>query len=97
MCFGFKRNRRVEIMEASIKEATKEASVEDMDKEEEEDVMVVEEDNLPSFTMARKATCHDSILSFMYFVGISTTQIMSRRIAWTSCQNGKRRRGTKIW
>jgi hypothetical protein len=54
MLFGSKKNKRVETMEASIREDfIEEASEEYMEEEEEEDTMVAGEDHLPVLTMEK--------------------------------------------
>jgi hypothetical protein len=52
MFFNSKKNRRVETLDASAEEPTKEASEKDLEEKEEEDT-VEEEYLLPILTMAR--------------------------------------------
>jgi hypothetical protein len=48
-----KNNRSVETVEDLLEEDTKEIGQEDMDEKHEEDMVVVEEDHLPSLTVEK--------------------------------------------
>jgi hypothetical protein len=63
------KRKRVDIVEASTKEATKEAREEDM--EEEEILMVEEEDHLIVLNVVRYATCRDYVLCRVHSMGIA--------------------------
>jgi len=47
MIFGSKKNRRVEIMEASIEEDIKKTIEDDMEEDEEDDMLGAQVDHLP--------------------------------------------------
>jgi hypothetical protein len=48
-----KKNRRVETVEDLLEDDTKEIGEEDMDEKHEDDMVVVEEYNLPSLTVEK--------------------------------------------
>jgi hypothetical protein len=70
---------------------------EDLDKEEEEDMVVVEEDHLSTLIVEKWATCHDFVPNCTLSMGTATVHSMSLKIAQNCWQSGKKRRHIAIW